>query len=90
MFGQKNHISKTANINTSDLFDYSDSFISIFINSPSFEGQTKKRIAMPANTKKIRTSEIHHNFLLWLNTNKKDSLKLINIFIERSLTYEQI
>lgn len=84
LFGQKNHISKIANINTNDLFDYSDSFISIFVNSPSFEGQTKKRIAMPPIQKKIE-HEIQHSFLLWLNTNKKDSLKLIDILIERSL-----
>ena len=84
LFGQKNHVSKISNINTSDLFDYSDSFISIFINSPSFEGQTKKRIAMPAVQKKLE-QEIQHNFLLWLNANKKDSLKLIDVLIERSL-----
>ncbi|SVA93067.1 uncharacterized protein METZ01_LOCUS145921 [marine metagenome] len=84
LFGQKNQVSKIANINTSDLFDYSDSFISIFINSPSFEGQTKKRIAMPAVQKKLE-QEIQHNFLLWLNANKKDSLKLIDTLIERSL-----
>ena len=84
LFGQKNQISKIANIKTGDLFDYSDSFISIFINSPSFEGQTKKRIAMPAVQKKLE-QEIQHNFLLWLNANKKDSLKLIDVLIERSL-----
>ena len=84
LFGQKNQISKIANIKTGDIFDYSDSFISIFINSPSFEGQTKKRIAMPAVQKKLE-QEIQHNFLLWLNANKKDSLKLIDVLIERSL-----
>ena len=84
LFGQKNQISKIANIKTGDLFDYSDSFISIFINSPSFEGQTKKRIAMPAVQKKLE-QEIQYNFLLWLNANKKDSLKLIDVLIERSL-----
>ncbi len=84
LFGQKNQISKIANIKTGDLFDYSDSFISIFINSPSFEGQTKKRIAMPVVQKKLE-QEIQHNFLLWLNANKKDSLKLIDVLIERSL-----
>ena len=84
LFGQKNQISKIASIKNGDLFDYSDSFISIFINSPSFEGQTKKRIAMPAVQKKLE-HEIQHNFLLWLNANKKDSLKLIDVLIERSL-----
>ena len=84
LFGKKNQISKIANINSSDLFDYSDSFISIFINSPIFEGQTKKRIAMPKIQKKLE-HEIQHHFLLWLNSNKKECLKLIDALIERSL-----
>ncbi len=84
IFGQKNQMSKILNINNSDIFDYSDAFISIFINSPSFEGQTKKRIAMP-NLQKNIEKEIQNNFLLWLNTNKKDSIKLIEKLIERYL-----
>ncbi len=84
LFGQKNKISKITNINSSDLLDYSDSLISIFINSPIFEGQTKKRIAMPLIQKKLE-QEIQHKFLIWLNTNKKDSFRLINSLIERSL-----
>jgi topoisomerase-4 subunit B len=39
---------------------------------------------MPAVQKKLE-QEIQHNFLLWLNSNKKDSLKLIDVLIERSL-----
>ncbi len=84
LFGQKNQISKINNININDIFDYSNAFISIFINSPSFEGQTKKRIIMPSIQKKLE-EKIHSEFLLWLNTNKKNSLKLIENFIERSL-----
>ena len=84
LFGQKNQISKVNNININDIFDYSNAFISIFINSPSFEGQTKKRIIMPSVQKKLE-DKIHSEFLLWLNTNKKSSLKLIESFIERSL-----
>ena len=34
--------------------DYSDIIISIFINEPSFEGQTKKRIIMPKLQKQLR------------------------------------
>jgi len=83
-FGQKNQISKINNISYSDLFDYSDCIISIFINSPSFEGQTKKRIIMPAVQKKLEQA-IQHNFLLWLNSNKKESLKIVNMLVERSL-----
>ena len=44
LYGQKNQFSKISNINHSDIFDYSNVIISIFINDPSFEGQTKKRI----------------------------------------------
>ena len=84
IFGQKNQISKIINVNSNDLFDYSDVLISIFINSPSFEGQTKKRFAMPLIQKKLEI-EIQNYFLLWLNTNKKESIKLIDILIERSL-----
>ncbi|PPR44718.1 MAG: DNA gyrase subunit B [Alphaproteobacteria bacterium MarineAlpha5_Bin7] len=84
LFGQKNQISKINNININDIFDYSNTFISIFINTPSFEGQTKKRIIMPQVQKKLE-GKIHSEFILWLNSNKKDSLKLIDNFIERSL-----
>ena len=54
LFGQKNQISKILNVSTNDIFDYSDSLISIFINSPSFEGQTKKKNCNAFNSKKIR------------------------------------
>ena len=37
-------VSKISNISIGDLFDYTDAFISIFLNDPIFEGQTKKRI----------------------------------------------
>ena len=84
IFGKKNQITKIPNIGFTDLFDFSDCFISIFINNPIFEGQTKKRISMPKLQKKLEV-ELQKNFLLWLNTNKKESLKLINILIERSL-----
>ena len=84
IFGQKNQLTKSVNILPSDLFDFSDSFISIFINDPSFEGQTKKRIAMPKIQKKLEEI-IQNQFLLWLNSHKKDSITLLENLIERSL-----
>ena len=84
LYGKKNQISKSLNIATNDLFDFSDSFISIFINSPSFEGQTKKRIMMPKIQKQLE-EKIQNQFLLWLNSNKKESTKLLEALIERSL-----
>ena len=84
LYGQKNQIAKIANININDLGDYSDIVISIFINEPSFEGQTKKRIIMPKLQKQLETI-IQNEFLLWLNSNKKITKILIDTLIERSL-----
>ena len=84
LYGQKNQITKIANININDLADYSDIVISIFINEPSFEGQTKKRIIMPKLQKQLETI-IQNEFLLWLNSNKKITKIIIDTLIERSL-----
>ena len=84
IFGQKNQLTKVSNISSNDIFDFSDSFISIFISEPSFEGQTKKRIAMPKIQKKLEEI-IQNQFLLWLNSHKKNSIILLEILIERSL-----
>ena len=84
LYGQKNQIAKIANISINDLADYSDIVISIFINEPSFEGQTKKRIIMPKLQKQLETI-IQNEFLLWLNSNKKITKIIIDTLIERSL-----
>ncbi len=84
LYGQKNQFSKINNINHSDIFDYSNVIISIFINDPSFEGQTKKRIIMPNLQKEIE-SKSQQEFLLWLNANKKNSKILLENLIERAL-----
>ena len=84
LYGQKNQVSKVSNISINDLADYSDIVISIFINEPSFEGQTKKRIIMPKLQKQLETI-IQNEFLLWLNSNKKITKTLIETLIERSL-----
>ena len=83
LYGQKNQFSKISNINHSDIFDYSNVIISIFINDPSFEGQTKKRIIMPNLQKEIET-KTQQEFLLWLNANKKNSKILLDNLIERA------
>ncbi len=84
LYGQKNQFSKISNINHSDIFDYSNVIVSIFINDPSFEGQTKKRIIMPNLQKEIET-KTQQEFLLWLNANKKNSKILLDNLIERAL-----
>ena len=84
LYGQKNQISKINNINQNDLIDFSDIIISIFINEPSFEGQTKKRIIMPSLQKEIENKS-QQEFLLWLNSNKKNSKILLENLVERAL-----
>ena len=84
IFSHKNQLTKYQNININDIFDYTDTLISIFINSPSFEGQTKKRITMPKLQKQLEEL-LQNQILLWLNSNKRESLKLIEILIERAL-----
>ncbi len=84
LYGQKNQFSKISNVNHGDIFDYSNVIISIFINDPSFEGQTKKRIIMPNLQKEIETKS-QQEFLLWLNANKKNSKILLDNLIERAL-----
>ena len=84
LYGKKNQFSKISNININDFIDYSDIFISIFINEPSFEGQTKKRIIMP-NLQKNIENLCQNEFLLWLNSNKKIAHILLESLIERSL-----
>ncbi len=84
LYGQKNQIAKISNININDLSDYSDIVISIFINEPSFEGQTKKRIIMPKLQKHLENL-IQNEFVLWLNSNKKIAKTLLETLIERSL-----
>ncbi len=84
LYGQKNQISKINNINQNDIIDFSDIIISIFINDPSFEGQTKKRIIMPSLQKKIENKS-QQEFLLWLNSNRKNSKILLDNLVERAL-----
>ena len=84
IYGKKNQFGKISNINTNDIFDYSDTIVSIFINEPSFEGQTKKRIVMP-KLQKILEDMIQDQFLKWLNSNKKIANLLIEKLIERFL-----
>ena len=73
----KNQIGKISNIGINDLSDYSDIIISIFINEPSFEGQTK-RIIMPKLQKHLENL-IQNEFLLWLNSNKKIAKTLLKL-----------
>ncbi len=84
LYGQKNQISKINNINQNDLIDFSDIIISIFINEPSFEGQTKKRVIMPSLQKEIENKS-QQEFMLWLNSNKKNSKTLLENLVERAL-----
>jgi len=84
LYAKHNKISKISNISQSDFFDYSDIIISLYVNNPSFEGQTKQKLSMPKFQNTIEKNIIE-SFSLWLSNNKKQSKKLIESLIERSL-----
>tara|TARA_Y100000590_G_scaffold219869_1_gene248959 strand:+ start:507 stop:2450 length:1944 start_codon:yes stop_codon:yes gene_type:complete len=84
LYGKHNKISKISNINQSDFFDYSDIILSLYINDPIFEGQTKQKLAMP-KLQNILEKKIIESFSLWLSNNKNNSKKLVETLIDRSL-----
>jgi len=84
LFAKHNQISKISNISQSDFFDYCNVIISLYVNYPSFEGQTKQKLSMPKLQNSIEKN-ILDSFSLWLSNNKKLSKKLIESLIERSL-----
>tara|TARA_Y100000590_G_scaffold348794_1_gene399990 strand:- start:1224 stop:3167 length:1944 start_codon:yes stop_codon:yes gene_type:complete len=84
LYSRHNKIPKIANINLSDIFDYSDTILSLYVSNPIFEGQTKQKLFMPkihANLEKIIIESFSH----WLSTNNRQTKKLIEVLIERSL-----
>ena len=84
LYAKHNQVSKISNISQSDFFNYSDILISLYTNNPSFEGQTKQKLSMPKFQNTIEKNIIE-SFSLWLSNNKKQSKRLIESLIERSL-----
>ena len=83
-FANHNKIKKISNISQQDVFEYSDMIISLYVNNPTFEGQTKQRLSMP-DLQKLLEKQITESFSIWLSTNKNLSKKLIDKLVERSL-----
>tara|TARA_B100000700_G_scaffold308589_1_gene386502 strand:+ start:1874 stop:3817 length:1944 start_codon:yes stop_codon:yes gene_type:complete len=84
IFMKHQKTSKASNINQLDFFNYTDIIISLFIDNPSFEGQTKQKLTMP-NIQNQLEKKIIESFSLWLTNNRKISKILIEKLIERSL-----
>ena len=84
LFAKHNNIKKINSISQNDIFEYSDILISLYINNPTFEGQTKQKLSMQS-LQKVLEKKITESFSIWLSTNKKLSIRFIDKLIERSL-----
>jgi len=67
-------------ITLDDIVSCMDGVLSIFINEPEFQGQTKEKLSSKIATT-ITSSIISDNFDHWLSENSSDAEKLINFFI---------
>tara|TARA_Y100000590_G_scaffold204107_2_gene231511 strand:+ start:2348 stop:4348 length:2001 start_codon:yes stop_codon:yes gene_type:complete len=72
---------KNAKVITSeDIFSCTNGILSIFINEPNFQGQTKEKLTSKiANT--LTNDIISDHFDIWLSSNPDESGKLIDFFI---------
>ena len=84
LYGKHNQIKKISNISSVDLFNFTDIILSLYIQNPIFEGQTKQKLFMP-KIQSMLEKKIIDSFSLWLSRNKKNAKKLIEVLIERSL-----
>ncbi len=67
-------------ITLDDIVSCMDGVLSIFINEPEFQGQTKEKLSSK-NATTITSSIIADNFDHWLSENSSEAEKLINFFI---------
>lgn len=67
-------------ITLDDIISCMDGVLSIFINEPEFQGQTKEKLSSK-NATTITSSIIADNFDHWLSENSSEAEKLINFFI---------
>jgi len=67
-------------ITLDDIVSCMDGVLSIFINEPEFQGQTKEKLSSKSATT-ITSSIISDNFDHWLSENSSEAEKLINFFI---------
>ncbi len=67
-------------ITLDDIVSCMDGVLSIFINEPEFQGQTKEKLSSKIATT-ITGSIIADNFDHWLSENSSEAEKLINFFI---------
>ena len=74
---------KTAHVTTDDVMFGAGALVSVFLNDPQFQGQTKDRLS---NTEASRLVEsaIRDPFDHWLASSPKDATKLLEWAIERA------
>ena len=79
-YGEMIGVKKSKIITLDDIINYTDGIISIFINEPEFQGQTKEKLSSKVATA-LTNDIICDNFDHWLSANPNESSKLIEFFI---------
>ncbi len=82
-YGELAGFKKINNINPDDLLGGANIILSIFIEEPQFQGQTKEKLSSQSAIKLVE-SIIKDNFEHWLSADKKAADEILNMALERS------
>ncbi len=82
-YGELVNNKKARNISSEDIMSGAISIISVFINEPQFQGQTKEKLVNANVTRQIE-SLIKDHFENWLSANPPYAEGLLNFIIEKS------
>ncbi len=82
-YGELANFKKINSINPDDLLGGANIILSIFIEEPQFQGQTKEKLSSQSAIKLVE-SIIKDNFEHWLSADKKAADEILNMALERS------
>ena len=82
-YGELTGMRKAAQIAAEDVLGGACALLSLFIEEPQFQGQTKERLASPIAAKLVETS-IKDHFDHWLTGHPERARQLLERFIERA------
>ncbi|MFP4465129.1 MAG: toprim domain-containing protein, partial [Alphaproteobacteria bacterium] len=82
-YGEMTGNKRTSIITNDDIMSGAAILLSVFINDPQFQGQTKEKL-VNANVSRLVDNAIKDHFDLWLSQNPVASTKLLNAIIEKA------
>jgi topoisomerase-4 subunit B len=82
-FGEMTGNKKAGQITADDVLASAAALLSVFIQNPEFQGQTKEKLSSMAATRLVETS-VKDSFDHWLTANPKEAAKLLEWVIERA------